>query len=39
VVLVVDAQGMSPDGRLFFVSGNGVWLAEEVPARYLRVQR
>ena len=36
VVLVVDARGMSRAGHLFFVSGNGVWLTDEVPPRYLQ---
>jgi putative RNA 2'-phosphotransferase len=36
VVLVVDAAAMQRDGLLFYVSDNGVWLVDEVPARYLR---
>ncbi|HEV2885574.1 MAG TPA: RNA 2'-phosphotransferase [Jatrophihabitans sp.] len=34
-VLVVDAASMHSDGHRFSVSGNGVWLTREVPARYL----
>ena len=36
VVLVVDAARMHADGHGFFLSENGVWLAEHVPAMYLR---
>ena len=35
VVLVVDAAAMQRDGYLFYRSDNGVWLADEVPAKYL----
>ena len=35
VVLTVDAARMERDGHQFYVSENGVWLAEAVPARYL----
>jgi putative RNA 2'-phosphotransferase len=37
VVLVVDAARMHADGHVFRVSGNGVWLTDEVPASYLSV--
>lgn len=37
VVLAIDAAAMSRDGFTFFCSANGVWLAEHVPAQYLRV--
>jgi putative RNA 2'-phosphotransferase len=36
VILEVDAAGMHRDGHLFFVSANGVWLADEVPPKYLK---
>lgn len=35
VVLVVDARAMRRDGWDFYRSGNGVWLVEHVPPRYL----
>jgi len=35
-VLVVAAGQMLADGFTFFCSANGVWLVDEVPARYLR---
>ncbi|HEX8913475.1 MAG TPA: RNA 2'-phosphotransferase [Humisphaera sp.] len=35
VVIEVDAARMRADGHAFFVSANGVWLAEHVPAAYL----
>ena len=35
VVLVVDAHAMRRDGWEFYRSGNGVWLVEHVPPRYL----
>jgi putative RNA 2'-phosphotransferase len=36
VILVVDAGGMYRDGLRFFLSANGVWLTDAVPAGYLR---
>jgi putative RNA 2'-phosphotransferase len=39
VVLVVDAKGMHEDGYSFYVSDNGVWLVDEVPAERLTVTR
>ena len=36
VVLEVDAARMAGAGHVFYVSANGVWLAERVPAEYLR---
>lgn len=35
VVLRVDAQAMHADGAQFFLSANGVWLTDAVPARFL----
>lgn len=35
VVLIVDAQLMAAKGRQFFLSANGVWLVDSVPAEYL----
>ena len=35
VVLGVAAQSMAEEGFVFFRSDNGVWLVDEVPARYL----
>jgi putative RNA 2'-phosphotransferase len=35
VVLSVDASAMRRDGWEFYRSGNGVWLVEHVPPRYL----
>lgn len=37
VVLAVDAAKMLSDGYQFFVTGNQVWLTEEVPPQYLSV--
>ena len=34
VILEVDAGRMHRDGHKFFVSANGVWLTESVPASY-----
>lgn len=36
VVLIVDAAAMRAAGHLFYRSANGVWLVDEVPARFLR---
>ena len=38
VVLVVDAARMRADGHTFYRSANGVWLVDEVPARYIRAR-
>jgi putative RNA 2'-phosphotransferase len=35
VVLLVDAARMHADGGVFYRSDNGVWLADEVPTRYI----
>jgi putative RNA 2'-phosphotransferase len=35
VILQVDAQWMFQDGFKFFLSANGVWLTDAVPAGYL----
>lgn len=35
VVLRVDAAAMQAQGLRFYLSGNGVWLTAEVPARHL----
>jgi len=35
-VLVVDSGQMHADGYVFYLSDNGVWLSEEVPARYIQ---
>ena len=37
VLLRVNASEMARDGHVFFVSANGVWLTDHVPARYLHV--
>ncbi|MBV1851825.1 RNA 2'-phosphotransferase [Catellatospora tritici] len=36
VILVVAAAEMADDGHRFYRSANGVWLTDDVPARYLR---
>jgi putative RNA 2'-phosphotransferase len=35
VVLAVDAKSMHADGLPLFMADNGVWLADEVPPKYL----
>jgi len=35
VMLVVDAEEMHHDSWVFYRSGNGVWLVDHVPPRYL----
>lgn len=35
-VFMVDAAQLHADGAVFYVSDNGVWLTESVPAPYLR---
>lgn len=36
IILTIDAAAMHSDGHVFFVTSNGVWLTDAVPARYLR---
>ncbi|WP_234735210.1 RNA 2'-phosphotransferase [Tellurirhabdus bombi] len=36
VILEVAASRMHQDGYPFFISANGVWLTDRVPAKYLR---
>ncbi|HEY9438717.1 MAG TPA: RNA 2'-phosphotransferase [Streptomyces sp.] len=38
VVLAVDAAAMHEAGHVFRVSANGVWLADAVPPRFLRLK-
>ena len=35
IILRIDAARMFSDGHAFFVSDNGVWLAESVPVQYI----
>lgn len=35
LILTIDAAAMRADGHKFYRSENGVWLADEVPPRYL----
>ena len=35
VIFRVDASRMSQDGHPFYISANGVWLVDRVPAEYL----
>lgn len=35
IILTVRADEMHKDGLTFYLSGNGAWLTEHVPARYL----
>lgn len=37
VVLQIDAQRMSDDGILFYLSENNVWLTDEVNIKYLSI--
>jgi len=37
VILSVDARGMHREGHRFYLSANGVWLADTVPPIYLTV--
>ncbi len=34
VVLAIDTEAMVRDGAVFYLSENGVWLCESVPAKY-----
>lgn len=35
-VLLIDAAAMAAEGAAFFLSANGVWLVEHVPARFIQ---
>ncbi|MBO9561420.1 MAG: RNA 2'-phosphotransferase [Niastella sp.] len=35
VLLQIDAQGMQAAGYIFYLSANGVWLADEIPAAFI----
>lgn len=35
VVLRIEAERLAADGHVFRLSGNGVWLTDHVPARYI----
>ncbi len=37
VLLEIDAQAMQAAGHVFYLSANGVWLADEVPAIFMKV--
>ena len=37
VIFEIDAKQMHSDGYEFFISENGVWLTDFVPARYLTI--
>lgn len=37
VILKIDAKRMHESGREFFVSGNGVWLTDHVPAEFIEL--
>lgn len=37
-VFVVGTQAMAAAGHVFYVSDNGVWLTDEVPAEFLSLQ-
>lgn len=37
VILEIDAAKMLGEGFKFYVSANGVWLADAVPAEFLKV--
>lgn len=38
VILAVDAKRMHADGHKFYVSANGVWMADQVPPCYLSIK-
>jgi putative RNA 2'-phosphotransferase len=37
VLLEIDARAMQAAGYVFYISANGVWLADEVPAIFMKV--
>ncbi len=39
IILEVDAEQMYKDGHIFYVSANGVWLTDNVPSKYLTINK
>lgn len=37
VILTIDARLMQSEGYLFYLTGNGVWLCDTVPPRYIQL--
>ncbi len=37
VILIINAAAMHADGYAFFLSDNGVWLTDHVPAQYIQL--
>lgn len=37
IILTIQAGEMHKDGYAFYCSGNGVWLADEIPSQYIKV--
>jgi len=37
VILKIEARGMSADGYKFYCSDNGVWLTDDIPAEYIKI--
>jgi putative RNA 2'-phosphotransferase len=35
IILEIQAERMNADGHVFFLSDNGVWLTDKVPAEYI----
>ena len=38
VILEVEARCMHDDGHIFYLSENGVWLADHVDPKYIRIR-
>lgn len=38
VILVVNSEQMDKDGYKFYLSENGIWLIENVPAKYISIK-
>ena len=36
VILEINAKGMTADGYTFYLSDNGVWLTDDIPAEYIK---
>ena len=37
IIFCIDCKSMVEDGYKFYLSANGVWLTEKVPAKYLKI--
>jgi len=37
IILIINAKDMYDDGYSFYLSDNGVWLTDNIPAKYIKI--